>query len=190
MKLKVIQSRQNEVEVNNDLRGLGKTSLFSDLTPEPVLTVEGSWLSHEPLARDLKISVYAKLDHTGSSDVHLYCDNQHLSHKEKSLQLFMFGVVLRIQNKLNCLLWQRNRFRNELQACIDPAKKHEEHVPRIEGNGFTVSPAQQYFMKQAGFNIQPSEYNQTIADSDASRMLTEIMHSQTTNKHTKFSKVV
>ena len=166
-KIKIAKSRDNSVEVENDLRGFGETSLFQDLSPEPTLTVKGSYESQLELARSLN------LQEVGSSTdlVHLICAKRGLSYKEKSLNLLAFALKLKTHSKTNSHLWQKQNFHAALRESLGAKELHAD-----AGNmeNLTIDPAIQLHLHQAGFSIQPSDKNQTLNSDQVRQLWNEI----------------
>jgi hypothetical protein len=179
-KLRVAKSRAHSTsETENDLRGLGNTDMMSDLTPEPVLTVYGDFTTELDAAHDLNIEHYSIVAATDSArHHHLHCSHPNLNHKLKTLNLFMFAILLKSKHGLNSFCWEQNRLHQALENGIihhdshhnhhhnhhkaTPNKTSEEHhthgLPfnaNLPFENVTIDSAFQLYLQQAGVLVHP-----------------------------------
>jgi hypothetical protein len=171
-KLRVVHERTVDVPVENDLRGLGDPSLFQDMTPEPVLTVNRSTLSFADLATRLDLTEQVP-DSNGR--INIICTKSGLTHKEKAIHLFAFALNLRVIANMDCVLWERHRLKEALSASMETEVKGKTGNPAP--HQVTISAGIQLHLRQAGFSLDPSSENQVLSDTSVRQFYSEMVSS-------------
>jgi hypothetical protein len=181
-KLRVAKAREINHSVENDLRGLGDTSLFQDLAPEPTLTVSRSTLSFADLANKLNLAEQGEAN--GLGHINIVCTKEGLSHKEKAINLFAFALNLRVIANVDCALWEKSRLHETLVAATNASHKQhtrEEPFPRQ----VTLSAAVQLHLQQAGFAIQAQEQNQVLTDHQIRDLYRDLLSAKAGKTHSR-----
>ena len=169
--LRSIKPRTQEVEVHSDLRGLGDSSMMSDLSPEPILSVRGNHPELHALSAQFGAAVHPGVHHE-EHVTHFHCTHTALTHKQKAIALFGMAIVARKVHDADCQIWIHNRLGHALTEGFED-KKHEVHAPHFEQTKtVSVDATASHFLHQAGFPIQVSETTQHLTNKHVTECLT------------------
>jgi hypothetical protein len=187
-KLRVVTPRAENYDNDQDIRGLGQSDLFSDLTPLPFLAVKN--VSNEMIKQAVeKFNLVQKpSDH---KDVILLLDEHFkTSHKEKSVMLMGAGLLISHHApNAQMLMTVENRLRNTLLVSFETHQQKPETKDELVGHWlqktshFTLSSDVQLFLHQAGFDIQVGDHEVHMTHQEVSNQTKHLLSSfQKTNQ--------
>jgi hypothetical protein len=187
-KLRVITQREVNHDSEHDIRGLGQSDLFSDLTPLPFLALRN-------VSKEIASQAAEKFHLATSASEHkdvIYLLDEHFktSHKEKSVMLMGAGLLISHHApKAEMLMTVENRLRNTLLVSFETHQQKAETKEDLVGHWLkktshlTMSSDVQLFLHQAGFDLQVTEHEVHLSHKEVSAQTKHLLSSfQKTNK--------
>ncbi len=156
--IKYLHERRTNQETEFDLRGLGETSAIRAEYPQTHLSVitKNAELVHKCAAL-LSLDVRKSKKH---EDVfHMFSPRHDLNHKEKSIILFGASMYIsRIDGNAQMLMNEISQLVKLIkeESIIDAEDSDENLLNWMkDSHHLSMHPGMQFYLHQAGFNIQP-----------------------------------
>ncbi len=182
-KLRVIKERkESHQHEEQDLRGLGNTTLLKNTHIEPYLVFEKKSLNFQSSLDKILTQFNAKI--VKSTDSHSVVHTQsHDNHKANALVLFHMSIYLFKNNLTQSIhLQEVNWLHTELQNAINNTLTTEPpyETPVHQEQGIHLSPMFSHTLHQVGYLQQASEHTINLQEKDILHIISQIKSSAQT----------